>query len=39
VIALVTLAVMMAVPLARIPIWRLIVTIRKDRVFVRQQRH
>jgi len=35
--ALVTLAV--AVPFARTPIWRLIVTIRKGRVFVRQQRH
>ena len=28
-----------AVPYARTPIWRLIVTIRKGRVFVRQQRH
>ena len=39
VMALMTLAVMVAVPLARTPIWRLIVTIRKGRVFVRQQRH
>ena len=39
VMALVTLAAMLAVPLARTPIWRLIVTIRKGRVFVRQQRH
>jgi hypothetical protein len=39
VMALLTLAVMLAVPLARTPIWRLIVTIRKGRVFVRQQRH
>jgi DHA2 family multidrug resistance protein len=38
-VALITLAVMVAVPLARTPIWRLIVTIRKGRVFVRQQRH
>ena len=40
VMALVTLAVMMPWrTLARTPIWRLIVTIRKGRVFVRQQRH
>ncbi len=39
VIALMTLTAMLAVPLARTPIWRLIVTIRKGRVFVRQQRH
>jgi DHA2 family multidrug resistance protein len=38
-LALLTLAVMLAVPLARTPIWRLMVTIRKGRVFVRQQRH
>jgi DHA2 family multidrug resistance protein len=39
VVALMTLAVMVAVPLARTPIWRMIVTIRKGRVTVRQQRH
>ncbi len=39
VMALVTLAVMMPCRYARTPIWRLIVTIRKGRVFVRQQRH
>jgi hypothetical protein len=38
-VALLTLAAIVAVPLARTPIWRLIVTIRKGRVFVRQQRH
>ena len=38
-VALLTLAVMVAVPLARTPIWRTIVTIRQGRVIVRQQRH
>ena len=38
-VALMTLAVLVAVPLARTPIWRMIVTIRKGRVIVRQQRH
>jgi DHA2 family multidrug resistance protein len=38
-VALMTLAVIVAVPLARTPIWRLIVTIRKGRVVVRRQRH
>ena len=38
-IALLTLAALAAVPLARTPIWRMIVTIRQGRVFVSRQRH
>ena len=38
-VALMTLAVMVAVPLARTPIWRMIVSIRQGRVFVRRPRH
>ena len=38
-VALMTLAALVAVPLARTPIWRMIVTIRKGRVVVRHQRH
>jgi DHA2 family multidrug resistance protein len=38
-IALLTLAALAAVPLARTPIWRMIVTIRQGRVFVTRQRH
>jgi len=37
-IALLTLAVLLAVPMARTPLWRLIVSIRKGRVQVRHQR-
>jgi DHA2 family multidrug resistance protein len=37
-VALITLAVLVVVPLARTPLWRLIVSIRKGRVQVRQQR-
>jgi DHA2 family multidrug resistance protein len=38
-VALLTLAVLLTVPFARTPLWRMIVTIRKGRVFVRHQRH
>jgi len=38
-VALMTLAALVAVPLARTPLWRMVVTIRKGRVIVRQQRH
>jgi DHA2 family multidrug resistance protein len=38
-VALMTLAALVAVPLARTPIWRMIVTIRRGRVIVRHQRH
>jgi DHA2 family multidrug resistance protein len=38
VVALLTLAALVTVPLARMPIWRMIVTIRKGRVIVRHQR-
>jgi DHA2 family multidrug resistance protein len=38
-VALLTLAVLAAVPLARTPLWRLIVSIRKGQVQVRHQRH
>ena len=38
-VALMTLAALVAVPLARTPLWRMIVTIRKGRVIVRHQRH
>jgi len=38
-IALLTLAALAAVPLARTPIWRMIVTIRQGRVLVSRQRH
>ncbi len=37
-VALLTLAVLMAVPLARTPLWRLMVSIRRGRVQVRHQR-
>jgi len=37
-VAVLTLAVLVAVPLARTPIWRLMVSIRKGRVQVRHQR-
>jgi DHA2 family multidrug resistance protein len=38
-VALLTLAALISVPLARTPLWRMIVTIRKGRVIVRHQRH
>jgi MFS transporter, DHA2 family, multidrug resistance protein len=38
-VALVTLGALIAVPLARTPLWRMIVTIRQGRVIVRHQRH
>jgi DHA2 family multidrug resistance protein len=38
-VALLTLAVILTVPLARTPLWRLIVSIRKGRVIVRHERH
>jgi DHA2 family multidrug resistance protein len=38
-VALMTLAALIAVPLARTPLWRMIVRIRKGRVIVRHQRH
>ena len=38
-VTLITLAALVAVPLARTPLWRMIVTIRKGRVIVRHQRH
>ena len=37
-VALMTLAALVAVPLARTPLWRMVVTIRQGRVIVRQQR-
>jgi hypothetical protein len=37
-VALMTLAALVAVPLARTPLWRTVVTIRKGRVIVRQLR-
>jgi hypothetical protein len=37
-VALLTLVALVAVPLARTPLWRMIVTIRKGRVIVRHQR-
>jgi DHA2 family multidrug resistance protein len=38
-VALLTLAVVLTVPLARTPLWRMIVSIRKGRVIVRHERH
>jgi DHA2 family multidrug resistance protein len=38
-VAVMTLAVIVAVPFARTPIWRTIVSIRQGRVFVRRARH
>jgi hypothetical protein len=38
-VALMTLAALVAVPLARTPIWRMIVTIRRGRVIISHQRH
>jgi hypothetical protein len=36
--ALITLAVLFIIPLARTPVWRVIVSIRKGRVFERRER-
>jgi DHA2 family multidrug resistance protein len=38
-VALLTLAAILSVPLARTPLWRMIVSIRKGRVTVRHERH
>jgi len=38
-VALLTLAALVVVPLARTPIWRMIVTIRQGRVIISHQRH
>ena len=38
-VALATLAALVLVPLARTPLWRMIVTIRRGRVFVRHERN
>jgi DHA2 family multidrug resistance protein len=38
-VALMTIAALMALPLARTPLWQTVVTIRQGRVIVRHQRH